>query len=194
MCDGRLSRPACFPFSNLKPNLVAMATSIAHGRQRFADQLFVGEWSVHFGRIEERHAAVKCRPDDGEPVFTGRRGAVAEADAHAPETESRHFQSACSQPAFLHCMLLRRHASANSRSLARSTAPLGVREQVSAVRVPLPSPPESRRTVRDRQRRATGSALRQDRPWRPAPFHVGRPAIGRAPASAMRQSGCETRR
>jgi hypothetical protein len=33
---------------------------------------------------------------------------------------------------------------------------LSPQHPVSAVRVPLPSPPESRRTARDRRRRATG--------------------------------------
>jgi hypothetical protein len=65
---------------------------VANRPERLADQLFVRQWSVRFGRIEERHATVECRPKDREAVFTGCSGAVAKADAHAAETERRHFE------------------------------------------------------------------------------------------------------
>jgi len=48
---------------------------LMHGRQRFADQFFVDEGSVHLGRIEKRHAAFKGRPNDRHPssrVAAGR--------------------------------------------------------------------------------------------------------------------------
>src|SRR3954452_13293076 len=67
---------------------------IADRRQCVADELFVREWSVRFGRIEERHTTFECCPNDRETVFTGASGAVAKADAHAAEAERRHFEAA----------------------------------------------------------------------------------------------------
>ena len=87
MCAGRLSSPACLPLSNLKPNLVAITTWSRIGTERLADQLFVRERSVGFGRVEERDAALEGRADDGNALGTARRLTVAEADPHAAEPD-----------------------------------------------------------------------------------------------------------
>ncbi len=47
---------------------------IAHRRERFADELFVRERTVHFGRVEERDAAVDGRADDRDAVFPAGGG------------------------------------------------------------------------------------------------------------------------
>jgi hypothetical protein len=93
MCEGRLSRPACLPLSNLKPNLVAIATWSRNG-------------PVRFGRIEERHTALECRADDRHTFLATSRRAIAEADPHAAEAERGHFEAARAQQAFLHAVLL----------------------------------------------------------------------------------------
>src|SRR3954447_5709353 len=78
---------------------------IADRPKRLADELFVREWSVRFGRIEEGYATFECRPNDRESVFAVASRAVTEADAHAPEAECRHFETALAQRPFLHCVL-----------------------------------------------------------------------------------------
>ena len=69
---------------------------IAERAQRLADQLFVREGPVGFGRVEERHARIDGRPDDRDAGLSIRGRAVSEAESHAPEAECRHLHSALS--------------------------------------------------------------------------------------------------
>src|SRR6266568_1226706 len=48
------------------------------------------------------HAAFVSRPDQGSALLFVRRGAEAEARAHAAETDSRDFQIAVSKVPLLH--------------------------------------------------------------------------------------------
>ena len=85
---------------------------IADGRERFADELFVGERPVRFGRIEERDAAVDGCTNDCDTFVTTGRLSVAKADAHATEPERRHLQTVYSQCALLHDVSLPADATA----------------------------------------------------------------------------------
>ena len=91
------------PVLEPEPELRRNDDLIPNGRERFADDLFVRERAVHLCRVEEGDAAVDRRADHRDALFTAGGRSVAEADAHAPEAEGRHFQSARAQSAFLHC-------------------------------------------------------------------------------------------
>ena len=80
---------------------------IANRSERFADELFVRERPVRFGRVEECDASVNGGANDADAIIGTGSWAVSEADAHAPESESRDFQSACAQHSLLHFALLR---------------------------------------------------------------------------------------
>ena len=60
---------------------------IAHWTKRLADQFFVRERSVGFGRVEERDAALEGRADDANALGMARRLTVAEADPHTAEPD-----------------------------------------------------------------------------------------------------------
>jgi hypothetical protein len=114
MWDGRLSRPACLPLE-LEAELRRNHDMIANRSERFADELFVRERPVRFGRVEEIDAFINGRANDADAItWTGSR-AVSEADPHAPEAERRDFQSACAQHALLHFALLRRFPERSGR-------------------------------------------------------------------------------
>ena len=63
MCSGRLSRPtARLPVRiELEAELGRDHDLVAEGRERFADELFVRERAIDFGRVEERDAAIDRR-------------------------------------------------------------------------------------------------------------------------------------
>ena len=86
----------------LEPELRRDHDLIANGRERFADELFVRERPVGFGRVEERDAAVDGGANDREALVTTGGWPVAEADAHAPEAECRHLQPILTECAPLH--------------------------------------------------------------------------------------------
>ena len=60
---------ARLPASNVNPNLVAITTRSRNGRQGFADQLFVDVRAVGFGGVEERHASLDGRPNQGDHLL-----------------------------------------------------------------------------------------------------------------------------
>src|SRR5688572_22749191 len=88
MCDGRLSRPACFPASNLNPNFVAMTTRSRTG--------------------------ANASPTSSS--FATRRLSVTKADAHAAEAERRDLQTVSSQYSLLHDVSLIADATAPAGS------------------------------------------------------------------------------
>jgi hypothetical protein len=92
---------------------------IANRLERFADQRLIHERPVRFGRVEERDASVDGRADEADRIISSRSRAVSEAQAHAPEAQSRYFQSACSQQSRLHSALLRHSFSIAVGSDAR---------------------------------------------------------------------------
>src|SRR5687767_4395107 len=97
---GRLSRPRC-PGSNVNPNLVAMTTRPRNG-ERFPKQLFVDEWAVRFGGVEECHPAFDCRPNQGDSVACFKGRTIAVAQPHTAKPQRGHFEVAAAECAFLH--------------------------------------------------------------------------------------------
>src|SRR6478735_882533 len=97
--------------------------------ERFPDDILIGIWAVHFGRIEERHTGVSRGADDRDPILAAQRLSVALADAHTAKTERRYLQPICAQNPFLHggvsvvtlrkALAYRRH---DSRKAARVTS------------------------------------------------------------------------
>jgi hypothetical protein len=78
----------CF---KVKAKLACDVDFVAERRERFSDQLFVGERAVHFGGIEEHDAfCVRCADDlDALVPVCGR--AVVGANTHAPSSYFRDF-------------------------------------------------------------------------------------------------------
>ena len=76
---------------------------IAHGRQRFTHELFVGVRPVRLSRIEERDATIHGRPNERDHLLLVGGRTVAVAHAHAAQAERRNFQATLSQFALLHC-------------------------------------------------------------------------------------------
>src|SRR5436190_536820 len=101
----------------------------AHGRQRLADELFVGVWTVNFRGIEERDAALDGRADERDHRLLVRWDTVALAHPHATKAEGRNLQVAASEFALLHWSLLQGFTMTlmASRSLSGSylTVPTG---------------------------------------------------------------------
>src|SRR5207253_596413 len=77
----------------------------AHGRQRLADELFVGVRTVDLGGIEECDTAFDSRADERDHRLLVRWDTVALAHAHAAESEGRDLEIALSKCALLHCQL-----------------------------------------------------------------------------------------
>src|SRR6476661_95330 len=75
---------------------------IANRAEGIPDKLFIREWPVAFGGVEERDSPVNGRADDRDAFFAAGSRAVADAEPHATESERRYFQSALPQRAFLH--------------------------------------------------------------------------------------------
>jgi len=64
---------------------------VADGGQRFADQLFVDERAIDFGRVEEGHAALDGVADEGDHLLPVAGRAIALAHAHAAQADGRDF-------------------------------------------------------------------------------------------------------
>src|SRR5947209_8305806 len=97
MRAGRLSSPACLPFSSiLKPNSVAMTTRVAKGGECLADKLLIGKRAVNFRRVEEGDTTLDRGPDHRDHLAFVSGRAVAEAHSHAPEAYGRNLQPAVS--------------------------------------------------------------------------------------------------
>ena len=80
-------QPSLLAVVELEAELGGDHDLVAHWTKRLADQLFVRERSVGFGRVEERDAALEGRADDGNALGMARRLTVAEADPHAAEPD-----------------------------------------------------------------------------------------------------------
>ena len=65
---------------------------LADRGERFADELFVREWAVDLGRVEEGDAALDRRSDEGDHLLLVGRRPVSVAHAHAAEPDGRDFQ------------------------------------------------------------------------------------------------------
>jgi hypothetical protein len=76
--------------------------SLAEGLEGLAHQLLVRERAVYLGRVEEGHAALDGRADEGDHLLSVGSRAVAEAHAHAAEPQRRDLQLARAQSTLLH--------------------------------------------------------------------------------------------
>src|SRR5579864_1329495 len=74
----------------------------AIGGESFAYELFVCEWAVDFGGIEEGDAPVHGCPDDRDHLFPVSGWTITEAHSHAAKANRRDFQVAFSQFALFH--------------------------------------------------------------------------------------------
>ena len=75
---------------------------IADGRERLADELFVGERSVHLSGVEEGDAALHRRADQRDAGLPVDGLAVAEVQPHAAESDCRYFQFVLAKRSLLH--------------------------------------------------------------------------------------------
>ena len=75
-------------------------------RERLAHELLVRKWTVRLRRIEESHAPLDCRSDHSYGLLLFGRWSVTVAKPHAAKTNSGYFQTAVSEFAFSHDVLL----------------------------------------------------------------------------------------
>jgi hypothetical protein len=75
---------------------------VADGSQCLAHHFLVREGTIGFGGVEERHTALERVADQRDRTLLFQGGAIAEAQSHAAEPESRHFQVVATQLALLH--------------------------------------------------------------------------------------------
>ena len=71
-------------------------------RERFADQFLVDERAIRLGGVEERDAAFHGGTDQRNPGLLVDGRSIAEAQAHAPESERGNLQATAAKPACLH--------------------------------------------------------------------------------------------
>src|SRR5678815_1845558 len=69
----------------------------AERREGFADEFLVRERAIRLSGVEESDTLFDRRPNQGDHLLFFSSRAVAEAHAHAAETESRDFQITCSK-------------------------------------------------------------------------------------------------
>src|SRR5207237_2321820 len=91
----------------LETELCGNDHSPAEGSERFANELFVCEWTVHLGGIEECDTAFDGGANQRDSLMLVRGGTVAVTQSHAAEAEGRDFEVGFSQFALLHLLLLR---------------------------------------------------------------------------------------
>ena len=108
ICAGRLLRPRCCACCriDIEAEFGRDHDAFAERRQRLAHQLLVGEGSVDFGGVEERHAALDRAADQRDSRLLIDRRTITEAEPHAAEADGGYFQFV-SKFALLHCLLLR---------------------------------------------------------------------------------------
>jgi hypothetical protein len=107
MCAGRLSRPALLAAFriDIETELGCDRDLRADGGQSFAHQFLVGERAVDFGGVEEGYAAFDGRSDQRDPRLFIDGRTVAEAQAHASESDRRDFEVGFSKFALFHIFL-----------------------------------------------------------------------------------------
>ena len=98
-------RPAIEPgqrIAILEAELGRYHNLIAKRRKRLAHDLFVGERSISFGRVEEGHPAFDGRADQLDRLLPVRGRTVAKVKAHAAEAERRDFETIFAECSFIH--------------------------------------------------------------------------------------------
>ena len=76
--------------------------SLAHRSQRFADEFFVGERAVNFGRVEKGDATFHRCADKRNHLLLILRRPVAKTHPHTAQPDRRDFQATLSKFALLH--------------------------------------------------------------------------------------------
>ena len=76
MCSGRLFRPRCWPRHriDIEAEFGGDHDLFPERRQRFADQLLVGERAIDFGGVEEGDAALDGGADQRDPACLSTAG------------------------------------------------------------------------------------------------------------------------
>ena len=98
----RRSRPIVAA-TQIEPKLGGDHHFPADRSEGFADQLFVQEGAVNFGRVKESDAAIHRSLEQFRHLLFVFGWAVGEAHSHAAKTDGRDFQIAVSEFPFLHC-------------------------------------------------------------------------------------------
>src|SRR5690606_6607719 len=80
----------------LKPKLGGDHHFATKGLESFADEFFICIGAIYLGGIEKRDAPLHRSPDQGDHLFPGTDGRVAEAHPHTAEPERRYLQAALS--------------------------------------------------------------------------------------------------
>ena len=97
ICSGRLFG-GCSPGVGIRPKIESELGGDDHlafeGRKGFADQLFVDKGAIDFGGIKERDAAIDGRMQHRGHLLLVLGWPVAEAHAHAAQTEGGNFKVA----------------------------------------------------------------------------------------------------
>ncbi len=75
---------------------------VAVGRQRPAEQVFVGVRTIHLGGVEEGHAALDGGLQQGDALALLHRLTVGMGQAHAAQAEGGNLQATAAQFACLH--------------------------------------------------------------------------------------------
>src|SRR5437016_1286710 len=83
---------ACAVRVDAEAELAGDDNALAERRQGLADKLLIREWTVCLGGIEERHAALDSRADDGDGILPIHGGAVGRAEAHRAVSEGRDLR------------------------------------------------------------------------------------------------------
>src|SRR5690606_28037483 len=79
---------------------------LAHGGQRFADQLLIGKGAIDLGSVEEGDAPLHRRAYERNHLLPVRGRPIVHAHPHTAETDGGHFQATGAQSSFLHWSLL----------------------------------------------------------------------------------------
>src|SRR5436190_12303230 len=101
----QLTPPRVAGGSGFEPELGCYHHLFTKWSQRFANELFVREWTVNFSCIEKRNPAFNCRPNQRHHLILVFGRTVAKAHSHTTQADSRHFQIALSKFPLLHCFL-----------------------------------------------------------------------------------------
>src|SRR2546430_15688107 len=76
---------------------------LAERSEGFADKLFIQEWAVNLGGVEECDTALHGCPQQRGHLLLVFGRTVRKAHSHTAEPESRNFEAAASKFALLHC-------------------------------------------------------------------------------------------
>src|SRR3954471_24951953 len=76
--------------------------AVTIGLQRFTDHFFIRVWSINFGGVKKCNASLYHGTDQRNAVLFINGPAVAVAQPHATESQSRNLESTFSKSTFFH--------------------------------------------------------------------------------------------